>query len=49
MLKQTHGTDAGKRMYILRMHTDRRGKHGGKPEYELVQCLDLRSEAREVL
>eukprot|EP00966_Prymnesium_polylepis_P007521 172632-Prymnesium_polylepis.1 len=49
MLHQTHGKDAGTRMYLLRMHTDRKGKHPGKPEYELVPCLDLRPEAREVL
>ena len=49
MLHQTHGIDAGKRMHLLRMHTDRKGKHGGKPEYEFVPCLDLRSEARKVL
>lgn len=46
---QTHGIDAGKRMYLLRMHTDRKGKHPGQPEYELVPCLDLRTEARDVL
>ena len=49
MLHQTHGIDAGKRMYLLRMHTDRKGKHPGQPEYELVPCLDLRTEARDVL
>ena len=49
MLQQTHGIDVGKRMYILRMHTDRKGKYPGKPEYELVQCRDLRSEACELL
>ena len=49
LLKQTHGKDAGKNMYILRMHTDRKGKYPGKPEYELVPCLDLRSEARSLL
>ena len=36
-LHQTHGIDAGERMYLLRMHTDRKGKHRGGPEYELVQ------------
>ena len=36
-------------MYLLRMHTDRKGKHPGQPEYELVPCLDLRTEARDVL
>ena len=49
MLEQTHGIDAGKNMYLLRMHTDRKGKHPGKPEYELVPCLDLRKEARVLL
>ena len=49
MLHQTHGIDAGKRMYLLRMHTDRKGNHPGQPEYELVPCLGLRTEARDVL
>ena len=47
--QQTHDIDAGKNMYLLRMHTDRKGKHPGKPEYELVPCLDLRTEARVLL
>ena len=60
MLHQTHGIDAGKNMYLLRMHTDRvelikkrnaKLKRGAPPlpEYELVPCLDLRAEARDVL
>ena len=49
MLHQTHGIDAGKNMYLLRMHTDRvelirkqnaKRKSGATlPEYELVQWL----------
>ena len=42
MLANTHGVDVGDRMYILRMHADREA-------YELVQCADLRAEAREAL
>eukprot|EP00966_Prymnesium_polylepis_P036715 852012-Prymnesium_polylepis.1 len=42
MLENTHGIDVGDRMYLLRMHGDRNA-------YELVQCRDLRDEAREAL
>ena len=42
MLANTHGVDVGDRMYLLRMHADRNA-------YELVQCRDLRAEAREAL
>ena len=42
MMANTHGVDVGDRMYLLRMHTDRAA-------YELVQCRDLRNEAREAL
>ena len=42
MMLNTHGIDAGDRMFLLRMHSDRAA-------YELVQCRDLRDEAREAL
>lgn len=42
MLQNTHGIDVGDRMYLLRMHADR-------PEFEQVQCRDLRAEARKAL
>ena len=42
MLHDTHGIDVGDRQYLLRMHADR-------AEFELVQCRDLRSEARIAL
>jgi hypothetical protein len=42
MLHDTHGVDVGDRMYLLRMHADR-------DAFELVQCRDLRAEAREAL
>ena len=42
MALQTHRVDCDGRMYLLRLHADR-------PEYELVQCADLRNHARAVL
>jgi len=42
MLLNLHGIDVGDRMYLLRMHADRAA-------YELVQCRDLRPEARVAL
>ena len=42
MAEQTHGVDCGDRMFLLRMHDDR-------ATYELIQCADLRTEARAVL
>lgn len=42
MLLDTHGVDVGDRMYLLRVHSDRAA-------YELVQCRDLRTEAKVAL
>ena len=42
MLAQTHGIDVHDRMYLLRMHADR-------DQYEMVQCSDLREEAKVLL
>ena len=41
-MTHTCGIDVGEHMYLLCMHEDR-------AKYELVQCRDLRSEAREAL
>ena len=42
MLHDTHGIDVGDRQYLLRIHADRE-------KFELVQCRDLRAEARTAL
>lgn len=42
MLRQTHAVDVEDRMFLLRMHSDRN-------EYQLVQCVDLRKQAMEML
>ena len=42
MLLNTHGIDVGDRMYLLRVHADRAA-------HELVQCRDLRAEAKVAL
>jgi len=42
MLRQTHKIDCGTRMFLLRMHADREN-------YQLVQCVDLRSQAMDML
>ena len=42
MLASSQGVDVGDRMYLLRMHSQ-------QGTYELVQCVDLRDEARAML
>ena len=42
MLQQTHGVAVDDRSYLLAMHTDRNA-------HEVVQCRDLRPEARQLL
>ena len=42
MLQQTHNIDVDDRLYLLAMHAERK-------KYEIVQCRDLRSEARRLL
>lgn len=42
MLNHSHGIDAGERMYLVRVHSDREA-------YQLIQCADLRERARSAL